>query len=240
MPKLDLTAAKQIKGPMGEILALKGPGFAWVKPIVPAGLAVDLFNHPTAGTLLEDYIGESGYSWTAITTGNRAHAVLENGYLRVGATSTTQKFIARNDPCGPVADQEVIANIRAGALGGNVNMGVAVRLDANGCYWGRYNAPTNQFQIYKAVSSNFTNTLLQSVPNQAGWNFSNGQVAELRLRAVGTTISMRLNGAEILSVTDNAIAMGLGGVRSSYVSGGTTAIASGNAEELADFAFRLL
>lgn len=32
MPKLDLTAAKQIKGPWGETLALKGPGYAWAKP----------------------------------------------------------------------------------------------------------------------------------------------------------------------------------------------------------------
>lgn len=32
MPKLDLTAAKQIKGPWGEALALKGPGYAWAKP----------------------------------------------------------------------------------------------------------------------------------------------------------------------------------------------------------------
>lgn len=32
MPKLDLTRAKQIKGPMGEILALKGVGFEWVRP----------------------------------------------------------------------------------------------------------------------------------------------------------------------------------------------------------------
>lgn len=31
MPKLDLRAARQIKGPMGELLALKGPGYAWAK-----------------------------------------------------------------------------------------------------------------------------------------------------------------------------------------------------------------
>lgn len=29
MPKLDLTRARQIKGPMGDIKALKGPGYAW-------------------------------------------------------------------------------------------------------------------------------------------------------------------------------------------------------------------
>lgn len=32
MPKLDLTAAKRIKMSAGEILALKGPGYSWVKP----------------------------------------------------------------------------------------------------------------------------------------------------------------------------------------------------------------
>lgn len=32
MPKLDLTAARRIKGPWGEARALKGPGFSWVKP----------------------------------------------------------------------------------------------------------------------------------------------------------------------------------------------------------------
>jgi len=33
MPKLDLTRATRIKGVGGEIAALKGPGFNWVKPI---------------------------------------------------------------------------------------------------------------------------------------------------------------------------------------------------------------
>ncbi|ARJ70076.1 hypothetical protein B0A89_10970 [Paracoccus contaminans] len=33
MPKLDLTRAKRIKGPMGEIRALKGPGYAWTRPL---------------------------------------------------------------------------------------------------------------------------------------------------------------------------------------------------------------
>lgn len=32
MPKLDLTRAQLIKGPWGDTLALKGPGFSWVKP----------------------------------------------------------------------------------------------------------------------------------------------------------------------------------------------------------------
>lgn len=31
MPKLDLTTAKQIKGPWGEARRLKGPGYAWAK-----------------------------------------------------------------------------------------------------------------------------------------------------------------------------------------------------------------
>lgn len=32
MPKLDLVNALQIKGSMGEVLQLKGPGFSWTKP----------------------------------------------------------------------------------------------------------------------------------------------------------------------------------------------------------------
>lgn len=32
MPKLDLTVARQIKGPWSETLALKGPGYVWAKP----------------------------------------------------------------------------------------------------------------------------------------------------------------------------------------------------------------
>lgn len=32
MPKLDLVNALQIKGSMGEVLQLKGPGFTWAKP----------------------------------------------------------------------------------------------------------------------------------------------------------------------------------------------------------------
>ncbi|MDB6455044.1 hypothetical protein [Falsirhodobacter sp. 20TX0035] len=41
MPKLDLTTAKQIKGAAGEVLALKGSGFAWAKPMAwtPASIA---------------------------------------------------------------------------------------------------------------------------------------------------------------------------------------------------------
>ena len=44
MPKLDLTAAKQIKGSMGEILSLKGPGYAWTKP---ASAPVSIFSLAT-------------------------------------------------------------------------------------------------------------------------------------------------------------------------------------------------
>lgn len=35
MPKLDLTRARQMKTQAGEVLQLKGPGFAWAKPLRP-------------------------------------------------------------------------------------------------------------------------------------------------------------------------------------------------------------
>ena len=58
MPKLDLTAAKQIKGSMGEVLSLKGPGYAWAKP---ATAPVSIFS------LATPQAGKSGFNVTDAT-----------------------------------------------------------------------------------------------------------------------------------------------------------------------------
>jgi hypothetical protein len=48
MPKLDLTALAALKGFGGEIIALKGPGFAWTKPAPLGGPQPALSFAPTA------------------------------------------------------------------------------------------------------------------------------------------------------------------------------------------------
>ena len=52
MPKLDLVNALQIKGSMGEVLQLKGPGFSWAKPAAPS----------VPWSFLNNIAGLSGYT----------------------------------------------------------------------------------------------------------------------------------------------------------------------------------
>ena len=77
MPKLDMVNALQIKGSMGEVLQLKGPGFTWAKPVAPA-----------AWSFMNNIAGLSGYtinSRTADTivfsraTTARSHLIFEWG-----------------------------------------------------------------------------------------------------------------------------------------------------------------
>ena len=70
MPKFDLTRARRLKGPGGEIARLKGAGLLWLKPDLDLPLPVQ------ASGGVETLIEQDGVTY-------RVHTFLENGTLTV-------------------------------------------------------------------------------------------------------------------------------------------------------------
>lgn len=78
MPKLDLVNALQIKGSMGEVLQLKGPGFSWAKPTA----LTPFYRSGTIGIhLRSDGATPPGGPVTAITNEGGAGAIFNAGVV---------------------------------------------------------------------------------------------------------------------------------------------------------------
>lgn len=162
------------------------------------------------GTLLTSHVGELGATWTVQPSVFTGSAQISNANrLRPTAGADLRRFYSSGVP--PAADYEVSANIvwLSGAVGFGY-MGVCGRMStsADTSYTVRWAASLTAWQLFKMVAG--TQTQLGSNVVQA---LTAGRPYRVKLRMVGTRISVSVEGVDIIVQTDAVItAAGRGGV----------------------------
>ena len=106
MPKLDLTRARRLKGPGGEIARLKGAGLLWRKPDLDLPLPVQ------ASGGIETLIEQNGMTY-------RVHTFLESGTLSVTQDGEVEFLVVGGGGGGGGIDNpDSLANGAGGGAGG--------------------------------------------------------------------------------------------------------------------------
>lgn len=167
---------------------------------------------PFAFTLVSDSFtranaGSLGANWTP-TTGAfdvTTLGITSNAATPVAAGHATSFWNANTF----AADQwsEVLGN--ATGVSSTVVVGVVVRATSNDNYYSftlNLNSPTNGASINKALNGTFTNMVF------GNWSTGTNPYL-LRLEVVGTTLTAYLNGVQVLTTTDSAIAYGSPGIQ---------------------------
>lgn len=171
------------------------------------------------GTLITSHTGEIGATWT-----------VQNGYAP--ATAPT---IASNGLYAPVVPAAYYAsgvpssanyyvecelNFRSSAAGDTNGPAGRVTVGANTMYFCRYNVAAGGWQLQKLVTGTIT-----QLGSTVAESFPTGQTRRLGLLMMGDTITMRLDGVDILVRTDASIsAAGRAGFRTA---GGTQSSTTG-------------
>lgn len=185
---------------------------------------LDTFTSPTVKGLI-DHTGELG-PWT-LESGVGHGAALDptNGRLRSNGGSATI-YSMRGLQAG--SDHWCEATYYRGTATSVGGIALAVRVNGgNSAYWGRYNAATDVWEVYKIVSG--TSTMLGSTAN-TGFGFdSPGSSCRVRLTANGSTISLAIGGTTVITATDTSLTGGNPGLRSA------TNYASGAGPEIDDY-----
>ena len=128
----------------------------------------------------------------------------------------------RNAPnVAPSADVEVTASLVCLTALSDDNIGIAARVSsgADTGYFARYSRTAGNIGLFKIVAGTLTslgtfNTVIAA-----------GSTKELKLRVQGTSVKALLDGVEIISATDSAIAgAGYVGIRAGTVASGTTGV----------------
>lgn len=186
--------------------ALSDPSTAFT-PVTAA--ARDSFTTASA-TALAAYVGETGKAWTLQGGGAGQAATVEGGRLRANGSNSGRLL---SQGTAVPADQFAAGLLRRGSSStGSSGAAPAVRISGENGYWLRYNQGSNAFQLYKTVAGSSTQ-LGANVAN-SGFGFdAAGDSIDLRLEVQGTTVRALIDDAEILSVTDTALAAGLPGLR---------------------------
>lgn len=152
----------------------------------------------TAGTALQDHVGEVGATWTrhpinasgsiVITDANRARA------NAAGASGSL--FYSSAVP--NIARYYVESELYCASKPASGYTGVAARIDttASTFYWAIYNFATSAWELRRTVTG--TGTLLGSFSQ----SLTIGQSYTLRLRCFGSTITLFVDGVSRVSVTD--------------------------------------
>jgi lysophospholipase L1-like esterase len=172
----------------------------------------------TNGVAITSHTAEQGGPW-----------VVQSGYVpgtpsaiqnnRLYSPTGSGVYHASGTP--PTADYYVEATLTWVSTVSLENIGVAGRMAAaaNTLYFARWSGSVNSWQLFKTVAG--TSTQLGS--NVAD-TFTSGTKV-LRLSMVGSTISVSVNGTQIISVTDTAItAAGSPGIRAGNAQSTTTGI----------------
>lgn len=198
----------------------RGP-WAFSPTVLNVALPTGQFVYDTftdhAGVALTNHVADSGGGW-----------VLQNG-----TTTTGPAVISDEGRVYPSGNNAVYANLDAST---NPNVvveadlvckstlassqaGLAARMaaDSHTLYYARWNYTGNVWQLYKTVN-NVSTQLSSNVVS----TFTTG-TKKLGLRCVGTTISVEVDGATIISVTDADIPnAGRAGIRSSGTAASNT------------------
>lgn len=168
------------------------------------------------GTNITAHTGETGATWSAITGYSPATpSKIQNN--RLWTASNQGGYRASGTPPSPDYYVEVpitfLSTVSADGLG------VAGRISgsANTMYFGRYGVTAGGWQLFKVVAG--TTTQMGSTATAAAPTGTR----TLRLVMNGTAISLRVDGVEVLAVTDSAItAAGFAGFRGSTTVTATT------------------
>ncbi|MGO7089511.1 SGNH/GDSL hydrolase family protein [Rhizobium leguminosarum] len=189
---------------------------------VPSGLFTsDSFTDPD-GTIITNHTGEKGASWLSQSGYTPATPNgIKNG--RMWSPTATGVYRVAADGVGiSSADYYVEAVLtRVSVLAGD-NVGIIGRAQtaANTLYFARYNDTVGGWQLFKTVGG--TSTPLGSTIVDT---FAAAAQKTLRLTMQGTSISVQVGGATIISVTDNAITTaGRPGCRFGFAQSDTTGI----------------
>ena len=147
--------------------------------------------------------GGLGSNWSAVSYG----ALSISGQAVVGTSATAGAIRTGETYAG---DQSSQVEVTSTQLSGGQYIGPAVRMQNGGqdMYLGIYywNNGTQQLRLYKSKSGNWT---------QLGSSFNSGPLAagtQLKLSAVGSTISFLQDGVVRISVTDSSITGGAPGI----------------------------
>lgn len=164
-----------------------------------APFVLDTFTNADA-TLITAHTGEIGASWT-----------VQNGYAPATAPTIADNglygpavpaaYYASGVPASANYYVECDVNFRSSVAGDTTGPAGRIVIGANTMYFARYNVAAGGWQLQKLVTG--TITQLGSTVTEA---FPTGQTRRLGLLMVGDTITMRLDGADILVRTDAAIA----------------------------------
>lgn len=153
----------------------------------------------TDGTLITAHTGEIGATWT-----------VQNGYAPATAPTIASNglyapvvpaaYYASGVPASANYCVESVLNFRSSVASDTTGPAGRITIGANTMYFCRYNVAAGGWQLQKLVTG--TITQLGSTVTEA---FPTGQIRTLGLLMVGDTITMRLDGADILVRTDSAI-----------------------------------
>lgn len=172
-----------------------------------------------SGAVLTSRTGEIGASWSLQTGSAPATPSLIDAAQAVYATAATSIYQASGVP--DTANYYVEADLvfRSTLAGDGVAVAGRMAAAANTFYWAGWSQSSGGWRLFKTVAG--TNTQLGSTSSDT---FSSG-TKKVRLTMNGSTISMSVNGVEVVSVTDTAItAAGRAGIRQTFAQGLTTGI----------------
>ncbi|NNH67839.1 SGNH/GDSL hydrolase family protein [Rhizobium laguerreae] len=189
---------------------------------VPAGLFTSDDFVDTDGTIITNHTGEKGASWLP-----------QNGYTpatpngikngRMWSPTATGVYRVAADSVGISSANYYVEAVltRVSVLAGD-NVGIIGRAQtsANTLYFARYNDTAGGWQLFKTVAGSST-----QLGSTIADTFAAAAQKTLRLTMNGTTISVQVGGATIISVTDSAIASaGRPGCRFGFAQSDTTGI----------------
>ncbi|QCB42993.1 hypothetical protein E5673_12835 [Sphingomonas sp. PAMC26645] len=221
----DETFSVNILAPSGYSLGSASASGAIVNDdsAAPSPGLTDAFT-ATDGSLLSAHTADTGQSWAQFSTGwtianNKVYAPAANTVI-----SAVSSFSGQN--IAMEADLEFTTIQTA-------NLGVAVRvIDKNTGYMGLYRSSQGGWVI-AMYNGNTTFTQISPAPSGAAlYTPSAGDVRRVRLEASGSTLTLKVGGVTVATVTDTSIAAS-GGVGLAQIIGVSTATAGARIDNVA-------
>jgi hypothetical protein len=160
----------------------------------------------TAGTLLTAHTSDDGATW--LNNGATVPVLTPSGKLRKQGSSGMDVY---NTKTPPSADYSVEVQIYVASTAGTFYPGVSGRLNqaAGNSYYAQFDQTTGSWQLWKKLSGSGTllSTSASTTTPVAGATYT------LRLQMQGTTITVFVNGSQVIQTTDGSVtAAGYGGI----------------------------
>lgn len=186
---LSLDLEKSMEGIVNDLVLAGGK---------PTNVVKDNFFAAT-GTLLHNHVGELNASWSK-HPGATGNLIITNNRVR-GETGTEAIYLVSGQ--STTEDYSVIADMRTlgGSTGGDI--GIIGRADPTALTFYMARWLNGTAEIYKRVSGTWT--LLSGV----AYSLNANQTYTIELQMAGNTISFKIDGNPVATVTDTSIPFGL-------------------------------